>query len=380
MAAPTPDVPKLLAMLTEQSPEHVVLLFDPAGHITWANPAAEHVFGYERGELAGLASSALFVPEDVARGLAGHEVEVAIRNGVAEDDRWQRRKDGSRFWAVGAMVALRDAAGEVVALAKVLRDRTDLKGQIETLRNHAIALEQAARRKDAFLSTLAHELRNPLAPLSNAVQLIRMSGAADGDIDYPLKVIERQADLLRRLVDDLLDISRIAAGKVDLERRPLVLQDLLRQCVEDVRTLVAERRHAVDVLVPDEPIRLAADAARLQQVFVNLLTNAAKYTPLGGRIALKATLEGHEAVVKVVDDGVGIPQEMLPRIFELFTQVESSRALARGGLGIGLALVRDLVAMHGGSVQVRSEGIGKGSEFTVRLPLGTGERGAPMRR
>src|SRR6185312_9211657 len=136
-------------------------------------------------------------------------------------------------------------------------------------------LEQAARRKDAFLSTLAHELRNPLAPLSNAVQLIRMSGAADGDIDYPLKVIERQTDLLRRLVDDLLDISRIGAGKVDLERQPVVMQDLLRHCVDDVRALVAERRHDVQLMVPDEPIRLEADPRRLEQVFVNLLTNAA---------------------------------------------------------------------------------------------------------
>jgi two-component system CheB/CheR fusion protein len=379
MKASSPDVPKLLAMLAEQSLEHAMLLHDPSGRITWANPAAEFIFGYERGEMVGLATSVLFVAEDVERGLAGHEIEVAIRNGVAEDDRWQRRKDGSRFWAVGAMVGLRDASGELVALAKVLRDRTDWKAQIESLRNHAVALEQAARRKDAFLSTLSHELRNPLAPLSNAVQLIRMAGAG-GDIEYPLKVIERQADLLRRLVDDLLDMSRIGAGKVELQRRPIVLQELLRQCVEDTRSLTAERRHAVELLAPDEPIRLAADPGRLQQVFVNLVTNAAKYTPPGGRIAVKATLEGHEAVVKVVDNGVGIPQEMLPRIFDLFTQVESSRALSRGGLGIGLALVKDLVAMHGGSVQVRSEGPGKGSEFTVRLPLAAGEREGPMRR
>jgi len=379
MTAHNPDLPKLLAMLIEQSLEYVVLLLDPAGRIIWANPAAEYIFGYGRDEMVGLESSALFVGEDVARGLAGHEVEVATRGGVAEDDRWQRRKDGSRFWAVGAMVSLRDESGKVIALAKVMRDRTDLKGQLEGLRNHAIALEQAARRKDAFLSTLSHELRNPLAPLANAVQLIRMSGS-EGDLGYPLKVIERQTDLLRRLVDDLLDISRIGAGKVDLERQPVVMQDLLRHCVDDVRALVAERRHDVQLMVPDEPIRLEADPRRLEQVFVNLLTNAAKYTPPGGRISVGATIEGHEVVAKVVDNGVGIRHDMLPRIFELFTQVDSSRALARGGLGIGLALVKDLVAMHGGSVQVRSEGLGKGSEFVVRLPLATGEREGAMRR
>jgi two-component system CheB/CheR fusion protein len=367
-------------MLSEQSLEHVVLLFDPTGRITWANPGAERIFGYPAGELPGKQGAELFVPEDLERGLAGHEFEVALRNGIAEDDRWQRRRDGSRFWAVGALVALHDESGRVVALAKVLRDRTDLKEHIETLRNHAIAMDEAARRKDAFLSTLSHELRNPLAPLTNAVQLIRMSRAGAAELEFPLKVIERQVDLLRRLVDDLLDLTRIGAGKIQLEREPVVVQELLEQSVEDARPLIGERRHAIEVIVPGEPIRIAADRARLHQVFVNLLTNAAKYTPPGGRISLQATLEGNEAVVKVTDNGVGIPTEMQPRIFELFTQVETSRALSRGGLGIGLALVKDLVAMHGGSVQVRSEGAGKGSEFTVRLPAAHAEREAPMRR
>jgi two-component system CheB/CheR fusion protein len=375
-----PDVARLLRMLGEQSGEHVVLLFDPSGRITWANPGAERTFGYPPGELPGMEGVALFVPEDVEGGLARHEIEVALRNGIAEDDRWQRRRDGSRFWAVGALVALHDEAGRVVALAKLLRDRTDLKEQLEALRNHATALAEGARRKDAFLSTLSHELRNPLAPLTNAVQLIRMSNTGGSELEFPLKVIERQVDLLRRLVDDLLDLTRIGAGKIQLERAPVVVQELLQQSVDDVRALVEERRHAVEAIFPAEPIRIAGDRSRLHQVFVNLLTNAAKYTPAGGRISVQATLEGDDAVVKVADNGVGIATEMQPRIFELFTQVETSRPLSGGGLGIGLALVKDLVAMHGGSVQVRSEGAGKGSEFTVRLPAAHAEREAPMRR
>jgi two-component system CheB/CheR fusion protein len=330
--------------------------------------------------MAGVEAAALFVPEDVERGLAGHEIEVAARTGIAEDDRWQLRADGSRFWAVGALVAVHDAAGRLEAYVKVMRDRTDLKAQIEALANRVAVLEQAARRKDAFLSTLSHELRNPLAPLANAMQLIRLSSLPGSDIDYPLRVIERQTELLRRLVDDLLDMTRIGAGKIELERQPMVLQELLRDSLDDVRPLVEERRHTVNLIVPDEPLRLVADAGRLRQVFVNLLTNAAKYTPPGGNIAVQATLEGHEAVAKVSDDGLGIPHDMLPRIFDLFTQVESSRPFARGGLGIGLALVRDLVALHGGTVQVRSEGSGKGSNFIVRLPIETGERTAPMSR
>ena len=381
MAAPKSlEVPRLLRLLTEQSTEHAVVVLDLAGRIAWASPGAEFIFGYESGTMGGRHGSELFVAEDLERGLAGHEMEVATRNGIAEDDRWQRRADGSRFWAIGALVALRDESGRPEAFAKVLRDRTDLKEQIEALRNHAAALEQAARRKDAFLSTLSHELRNPLAPLTNAMQLIRMASQPGSDIDYPLRVIERQTELLRRLVDDLLDISRIGAGKIELERRNVVIQDVLRESVEDVRPLTEERRHALEVILPPEPIALAADPARLRQVFVNLLTNAAKYTAAGGRISVQATVEGLELVVKVADDGVGIPHEMLPRIFDLFTQVEASRPLSRGGLGIGLALVKDLVAAHGGSVQVRSEGSGKGSEFTVRLPLGTAQRDAPVSR
>jgi two-component system CheB/CheR fusion protein len=381
VATPHPiDITRLLRTLAEQSLEHAVLVIDRAGRIAWANPGAEYIFGYPAGGMAGLASADIFVPEDVERGLAGHEIEVATRTGIAEDDRWQRRADGSRFWAVGALVAVKDESGRIEAFAKVLRDRTDLKEQVEALRNHAASLDQSLRRKDAFLSTLSHELRNPLAPLANAMQLIRMAAPAGNDLDYPLRVIERQAELLRRLVDDLLEFTRIGAGKIALDRREVAIQDVLRESVEDVRPLIDERHHAIESIFPAEPLPLVADASRLRQVFVNLLTNAAKYTPPGGRISLRATLEGREVVVRVSDNGVGIPQEMLPRIFDLFTQVETTRPLSRGGLGIGLALVKDLVAMHGGIVQVRSEGTGKGSEFVVRLPMGPGEREAPMSR
>jgi two-component system CheB/CheR fusion protein len=374
------DIPRLLEKFAAESPEHAVLVIDLSGHLAWASPGAERVFGYPHGKMVGLEAAALFVPEDVERGLAGPEIEVAARTGIAEDDRWQLRADGSRFWAVGALVAVHDAAGRLEAYVKVMRDRTDVRAQVEVLANRVAVLEQAVRRKDAFLSTLSHELRNPLAPLANAMQLIRLSSLPGSDIDYPLRVIERQTELLRRLVDDLLDMTRIGAGKIELERQPMVLQELLRDSLDDVRPLVEERRHTVDLIVPDEPLRLVADAGRLRQVFVNLLTNAAKYTPPGGHISVQATLEGHEAVAKVSDDGLGIPHDMLPRIFDLFTQVESSRPFARGGLGIGLALVRDLVALHGGTVQVRSEGSGKGSNFIVRLPIETGERTAPMSR
>jgi PAS domain S-box-containing protein len=362
------NVERLLRMFAQQSLEHAITLLDPGARIAWWSPGAEHIFGYPADEIVGQPGARLFPPEDNEKGLSEHETAVAIDHGSAEDDRWMQRQDGSRFWASGVLVALHDADGSLLGFAKVLRDRTDLKEQIETLRNHARRMDLEARRKDIFLSTLSHELRNPLAPLANAVAIIRMSVAGTPEVEYALKVVERQVDLLRRLVDDLLDLSRIGAGKMELKRTRVPLHELIERAVEAARPLVVERKHRLEVLLPPAPIELDADPERLVQVFVNLLGNAAKYTPSGGMIWINATLEGHEAVIRFEDTGVGIPTEMLPRIFDLFTQVESSQLLSQGGLGIGLSLVKNLVAQHGGSVQVRSEGLGKGSEFIVRLP------------
>jgi PAS domain S-box-containing protein len=362
-------VDELLRLLVEQTREHAIMLLDLDGRITWWGRGAEVIFGIASDEALGQHASLVFTREDIERGLPEHEIATASLDDAAEDDRWLARHDGSRFWASGLMIALRDARGELLGFGKILRNRTDLREQLETLRNKVRELEAANDRKDLFLSTLSHELRNPLAPLSNAVQLIRLTTPSTPTLEDPLKIIDRQVESLRRLVDDLLDVSRIGAGKVDLTKEPVAIHQIVQRAVESVGPLVRERRHRVDVVLPSAPIIVDADPARLGQVFVNLLNNAAKYTPEGGRISVRGTIEADEAVVHIEDTGVGIPPDMLPQIFELFTQVESSRAQAQGGLGIGLSLVKDLVALHGGSVQVRSDGPGKGSVFTVRLPL-----------
>jgi PAS domain S-box-containing protein len=362
------DVEQLLRLAAEQSPEHAFMLMDAGGRFTWWSPGAEHIFGYPRDEMIGQPSAKIFVGEDNEKGLAEHEMAVAIEHGPAEDDRWQERMDGSRFWATGALVALRDPDGSLLGFAKILRNRTDLKEQLETLRNHGMRLDQEARRKDVFLSTLSHELRNPLAPLANSVKIIRMTVQGEPDVDYALKVIERQVDLLHRLVDDLLDLTRITAGKVELKRRHMSIQEVIEQAVDATQSVIADRKHQLEMIMPPATLMVDVDPDRMSQVFVNLLTNAAKYTPAGGTIWVKVTMEGNEVVARVEDNGVGIPTDMLPKIFELFTQVESSRSMSQGGLGIGLSLVKDLVTLHGGSVQVRSEGTGKGSDFAVRLP------------
>jgi PAS domain S-box-containing protein len=368
--SPPRDIGNLLRLLAEQTREHAFLFTDPKGRIIAWSSGAEKIFGYGRGEAVGLLSDILFTPEDRAEGLPEFERQVAQRDDAAEDDRWQLRKDGSRFWATGMLVALRDPAGALAGYGKVLRDRTDLKEQLETLRNLARDLQAAAERKDVFLSTLSHELRNPLAPIANALQIVRLSAPElSSQVTYALKVIERQAHLLERLVDDLLDLTRVGAGKVDLHLEPVVLQDLVTAAIDDVAGFARKRGHRVDMVLAEGQVMVEVDRDRMHQVLVNLLTNAAKYTPPGGRIWVKASREAEEAVFRVEDNGLGIPPEMLPRIFDLFTQVDTARHQSQGGLGIGLALVKNLVSLHGGSVQVRSDGPGKGSEFTVRLPL-----------
>ncbi|MGE5522332.1 MAG: ATP-binding protein [Rhodospirillaceae bacterium] len=363
------DVERLLRLLAEQTREQAIILIDTDGRIAWWGSGAEHVFGYKREAIIGQHISRLFAPDDVRRGMPQYELVTACVDGMAEDDLWMMRADGSRFWAAGAVTPIRDDAGEVIAYGKILRDRTDQKEQLETLRNKAAALERADQHKNIFLSTLSHELRNPLAPLVNALQLIRMSSPENASLQYPIKLIERQVEFIRRLVDDLLDVTRISSGKVQLNTETLDVRDVLSRAIESVRPSLEEKRHKLTISMLNTAILVLGDRDRLQQVFVNLLGNAVKYTPEGGQLNVKAFIEADEAVVKVQDDGVGIAEDMQPRIFDLFTQAENTLSRSQGGLGIGLSLVKQLVTLHQGSVQVRSEGVGKGSEFTVRLPL-----------
>jgi signal transduction histidine kinase len=230
-------------------------------------------------------------------------------------------------------------------------------------------VQEADHRKNEFLSMLAHELRNPLAPIRNAVHLLRLRGGQEPELNAIRDLIDRQVQQLVRLVDDLLDISRITRGKIRLQNEPLSVAAVVAQAVETSRPLIDARRQTLTVTLPDEPLQVQGDPVRLAQVLGNLLNNAAKYTEEGGKIALTAAREGDEVVLRVRDSGVGIPADMLASIFELFTQVEHSLDRSQGGLGIGLTLVRRLVEMHGGRVQAVSGGAGQGSEFTVRLPL-----------
>ncbi|PCC69386.1 hybrid sensor histidine kinase/response regulator [Nannocystis exedens] len=241
----------------------------------------------------------------------------------------------------------------------------------EALRRTHEQLREADRQKDEFLAMLAHELRNPLAPIHSAVELMGVKEIDDPEIRWCRDVIERQTEQLHRLVDDLLDVSRITQGKIKLQSAPLEVAAVISRALETTRPLIDARRHQIAVRTPEEPIWIEGDRTRLTQVVGNLLNNAAKYTPEGGQIRLTVELAAADAqvLIRVADSGTGISGEMLPKVFELFTQVDRTMHQAQGGLGIGLALVRRLVELHGGSVAAHSDGPGKGSEFTVKLPL-----------
>jgi PAS domain S-box-containing protein len=363
----TTRIDQLLNLLAQQSKEHAFVLLDANARVLWWSPGAGYIFDRSSSEMVGQSLGVLFTPEDRDRGIPDQEIQLAVNFGKAEDDRWQMRRDGSRFWATGILIALRDQNQNLVGFGKILRNRTDLREQLEGLRNQVQALTAANQRKDNFLATFSHELRNPLASICTTVELISRTASRNADLEGSLKLIEEQLDFVRRMLDDLSDVTRITTGKVRLNIGPVVLQGLIEKTVEAARPRIEERSQRIQVIGPGSSIELQGDPDRLHQVFLNLLSNAVKYTPERGAICVKVTTEADEAVVRFTDTGVGIPHEMLPEIFDLFTQVETQ--LSHGGLGIGLALVKDFVALHGGSVQVRSEGVGKGSEFMVRLPL-----------
>jgi PAS domain S-box-containing protein len=272
------------------------------------------------------------------------------------------RPDGSIRWVRDRAFPVKNAEDKFYRVVGIVDDFTERKLAEE-------ALKEADRRKDEFLATLAHELRNPLAPIQHGLQIMRLASHDHIAVEQARTMMERQLQHFIRLVNDLLDLSRINTGKIELHQERIELADVVRSALETCEPLIKEFAHELIVTVPDGPLFVDADKTRLVQVLCNLLTNAAKFSDRGGRIWLTAEQQGGEAVVSVRDTGVGIPPQMLPKVFEVFTQVDRSLEKSHGGLGIGLSIVQRLVEMHGGTVEARSEGPGMGSEFVVRLPV-----------
>jgi PAS domain S-box-containing protein len=345
------------ALLMDCVTDYAIFLMDADGRVAAWNAGAERLFGYDEEEALGLHFETFFTPEDRERGMPQKELKIARTQGRATDDKWHLRKDGTRFWVSGITTALRDDDGELRGFAKVTRDRTERL--------------EADRRREEFLATLAHELRGPLAPVRNAVEMLRLAGPDLAQVESVRELIDRQVAHMTRLVDDLLDISRITQGKVVLHKEWVEVATAVAQAVEAVRPLIDARRQTLDVVL-EPALRVEADLTRLTQIITNLLTNASKYSPEEtGRIRVDADgVEGGEVAIVVRDNGIGMSPEMLPRVFDLFMQAERAVQQSQGGLGIGLTLVKRLAGLHGGTVSAASRGVGLGSEFVIRLPAG----------
>ena len=348
-----------LQTLADNSPD-ILTRFDPNLRHVFVNAAVLKVTGRQREEYLGKTNRELGMPadlcqlwEDALRSVFGTGLQRSIEFAFPT-------AAGIRHYSA-RLVPEFGPEGTVEYVISVTHDVTDHKRYEETLRDQD-------RRKDEFLATLAHELRNPLAPIRNGLQILRL--APDGEDALEIReMMERQLAHMVRLIDDLLDVSRISRGKFELKRELVQVQDVLDHAIETSQPLIEAGRHELIIQPPNEPVWLDGDLTRLAQVVSNLLNNSAKYTPNGGRITLSAGFEGDNAIIRVTDNGSGISAEMLTQVFEMFTQVDRTLDRAQGGLGIGLSLVRRLVEMHGGTIAADSPGLGLGSVFTVRLPV-----------
>jgi PAS domain S-box-containing protein len=328
------------------------------GFIIFWNKGCENLYGYAKTEAIGTVSHTLLktrFPKPL------DEIEAELRR----DGRWQgelvhQRKDGSQVFVSSSWILHKEQAP-----ATIVEVNTDITQQKQL----QASLEQANKNKDEFLAMLAHELRNPLAPVLTALHILRHRGVEAGFQQQAVNMVERQVRHMSRLVDDLLEVARIGKGKVELKKELVELNPLLLRVVEVSRPMMESRKLQLSVGLPNEQMWLNADPTRVEQVISNLLNNAAKYTDAGGQVSLLASRQENLAVIKVKDTGIGIDPKTLPQIFDLFKQAERTLDRSQGGLGVGLALVKRLVELHGGSVVGESQGVGKGAEFTVRLPL-----------
>ena len=334
---------------------------DIDGRYVYANDAAEKAFCTPREELYGKTDLEVFPPETAAQFQANDRRALDAAGGEQAIETLEH-SDGIVHHSIVNKFPIPGPDGESALIGGMAIDITDRIRAEE-------ALKEADRRKDEFLATLAHELRNPLAPISNSLQMLKVRRAPNDNSTDALAIIERQVRQMVRIVDDLLDVNRITRGRLELRKDRIALADVIRSAIETSRPAIESRSHELSVRLPERPVYLDGDLTRLGQAFSNLLNNSAKYTPTRGRIEIEASDGAGEAVIVVRDNGAGIAADALPHVFEMFRQGEGSRENSQGGLGVGLTLVRRLIELHGGTVEAHSAGPGQGSEFVVRLPV-----------
>lgn len=348
-------------LLVESVKDYAIFMLDVSGRVISWNAGASYIKGYRRDEIIGKHFSVFYPPDDVAADKPGRELQIAREQGRVEDEGWRVRKDGSLFWANVTITAVYDETRVLRGFAKVTRDMSERKRLEE--------LEHSARRMNEFLATLSHELRNPLAPMRNALTVMQLRPDDPQAIQKSVGLVERQMSHLTRLVDDLLDVGRIASGKIELRHEPVDATEIIALGIEAAEPALAAKSQTVTVTTGAAQMPLLADKTRLSQVMQNLLLNASKFSPPGAAIAVSASTSQRTLVIQVIDHGRGISPGALESIFNLFVQEDRPGSSAQGGLGIGLSLCRSLVEMHGGSISASSGGPGLGATITVQLPM-----------
>ncbi|HKP82754.1 MAG TPA: PAS domain S-box protein [Pyrinomonadaceae bacterium] len=358
---------RLLASIVESSNDAIISKSLDGIIQSW-NAAAERLFGYTSEQAVGRHISLVIPPERLSE---EERIIASLKEGkrIEHYETERLRSDGQHITVSLTISPIKDDSGNVIGASKIARDVTERKRLEDDLRRLAADLSAADRRKNEFLATLAHELRNPLAPMSNMLEVLKRSNGDTEILKRAHDTIERQLVQMVRLVDDLLDLNRITHDRLELRRSEVELSSVIQQAIEVARPLIDTAGQSLSVDLPDEPIYLNADRARLAQLFGNLLNNSSKYTSSEGTISLTAKRLDGEVLVTVKDNGAGIPQDKLDSIFDMFMQVDRTSEQSQAGLGIGLTLVKRLTEMHGGSIEARSAGEGQGSEFIVRLPI-----------
>jgi PAS domain S-box-containing protein len=363
-------------LLLENVKDYAIFFLDPEARIVGWGAGAEEILGYQEAEILGKSGSIIFTPEDRERGDDHKELTKAVTEGRAENERWHVRKDGSRFWGSGIVTALRDESGQLQGLTKIMRDLTSRK-LAEDERSQLLASEQEARAqaesanrmKDEFLATLSHELRSPLNAMLGWTSLLRTRKFDAATTARAIETIERNARAQAQLIEDLLDVSRIIRGQLRLKVRSTELVPVIESAIDTIRPAADAKSIQLQSLIDPTAGSVLGDPDRLQQVVWNLLTNAIKFTPKGGSVQVCLQHNNSQVEIIVSDTGQGIKADFLPYVFDRFRQADNSVSRSYSGLGLGLAIVRHLVELHGGNVRVESPGEAQGSTFIVSLPL-----------
>jgi two-component system CheB/CheR fusion protein len=359
-----------LRLILENARDYAIVATDLDRRITTWNPGAERLLGYSEGEIIGQLADVVFTPEDRASGAPAREAEQALTAGRASDERWHQRRDGSRFWGSGVMMAMHDAQGKVVGMVKIFRDQTETRMSIQALERSRAEVEAASRAKDRFLAVLSHELRTPLTPVLMAVDAMSARDDLPEAVHEILNMARRNVMAQTHMIDDLLDVTRISHGRLDIVPAPMDLHEAVQAAIDVCQPMMIEKKQRLTVELDAPRHHIVGDFNRLRQAMWNLLQNACKFTPERGTITVSSTSDAAHFTLAVSDEGIGIAPEVLPTIFEAFAQGGSGIAREFGGLGLGLAIVQATAEAHGGTVQAHSAGLHTGAQFRIQLPFG----------